>query len=217
MRALCRGGQLQSLRYRHLPKEYAIIEAPSREFAAKELCALCGVSRPGLRKWRARAGKAPADRAKALRLVRQRRDAHPSHGYRWARACLKKNEGITASAEYIRCCFLFLGTSARTKRRAKGSQGKVRDPCPNPIFSTWETAGRPRQVGVSDMAALWTRTRYWELVLCFDTFAAGELGRKGAFAHRVLDPTPRFMREKLARAEEAAAEGGVGASDPLLR
>ena len=127
------------------------------------LCGLCGVSRSGYYKWRKRGGDPPKDRARVLRLVRECHGTHPSHGYRWVHAYLKKNDGVEVSAEYIRRCFLYLGIRAETKHQKKSQGRKVRDPYPNLVFSTWETVDRPRQVVVSDMTAFWTRSRYWEL------------------------------------------------------
>ena len=51
----------------------------------------------------------------------------------------------------------------------------------------------------------------------FEAFAAGDVERKDTFADRVLDPTPKFVRERLTAAEEAAeSNGGIGSSDPTL-
>ena len=52
---------------------------------------------------------------------------------------------------------------------------------------------------------------------CFAAFMAGDVERKDTFENRVLDPTPKFVRERLAAAEEAArSNGGIGSSDPVL-
>lgn len=158
-------------------EECAIIEALSKEFPVTGLCSLCGVSRSGFYKWRKRGGDPPKDRAKVLRLVQGCHDAHPSHGYRWVHAYLKRSDGITVSAEYVRRCFLYLGIRAETKHQKKDRERKARDPYPNLIFSTWETVDRPRQVIVSDMTAFWTRSRYWELALYFDVFTKQIIGR----------------------------------------
>ena len=122
-------------------------------------------------------GDPPKDRAKVLRLVQGCHDAHPSHGYRWVHAYLKRSDGITVSAEYVRRCFLYLGIRAETKHQKRDRERKARDPYPNLIFSTWETVDRPRQVIVSDMTAFWTRSRYWELALYFDVFTKQIIGR----------------------------------------
>ena len=48
----------------------------------------------------------------------------------------------------------------------------------------------------------------------YDEFMAGKIERKDTFSKRVLDPTPKFVREKLAAAEEMAENnGGIGSSD----
>lgn len=135
------------------------------------------MSRSGFYKWRKRGGDPPKDRAKVLRLVQGCHDAHPSHGYRWVHAYLKRSDGITVSAEYVRRCFLYLGIRAETKHQKKDRERKARDPYPNLIFSTWETVDRPRQVIVSDMTAFWTRSRYWELAFYFDVFTKQIIGR----------------------------------------
>ncbi len=135
------------------------------------------MSRSGYYKWKKRGGEPPKDRAKVLRLVQDCHDAHPSHGYRWVHAYLKKSDGITVSAEYIRRCFRYLGIRAETKHQKSRHGRKAHDPYPNLIFSTWETVDRPRQVIVSDMTAFWTRSRYWELALYFDVFTKQIIGR----------------------------------------
>ena len=51
----------------------------------------------------------------------------------------------------------------------------------------------------------------------YGAFLAGDVERKDTFADRVLDPTPKFVRERLAAAEEGAeSNGGIGSSDPSL-
>lgn len=51
----------------------------------------------------------------------------------------------------------------------------------------------------------------------YEGYMAGEVEARDTFASRKLDPTPKFVRERLAAAEgAAAANGGIGSSDPLL-
>ena len=156
------------------------------------------MSRSGYYKWRRRGGEPPRDRARVLRLVRECHGAHPSHGYRWVHAYLKRSEDVTVSAEYIRRCFLYLGIRAETKHRGKRCERKARDPYPNLVFSTWETVDRPRQVIVSDMTAFWTRGRYWELALYFDVFTKQIIGR-GLTRRR---GHPGIYRDGLEQAKE---------------
>lgn len=51
----------------------------------------------------------------------------------------------------------------------------------------------------------------------YEAFMSGEIERRDTFRNRALDPTPKFVRERLAAAEEAAkANGGIGSSGPIL-
>ena len=48
----------------------------------------------------------------------------------------------------------------------------------------------------------------------YEEFMEGKVERKDTFRSRVLDPTPKFVREKLAKAEEMAQNnGGIGSSN----
>lgn len=126
-------------------EEYAIVEALSGEFPVAELCRICGVSRSGYYKWRKRGGEPPRDRARILHLVRDCHDAHPSHGYRWVRAYLKKSDGIAVSAEYVRRCFLYLGIRAEARYQRKDCRRKARDPIPtscSPPGRRWTVRAR---------------------------------------------------------------------------
>lgn len=134
------------------------------------------MSRSGYYKWRARDGAPPECRAKMLRLVRECHARHPSHGYRWVHAYLKRTEKIAVSADYIRKCFRYLGIRAQSKHRPYSKKRVERESYPNLIFSTWETVDRPRQVIVSDMTAFWTKRRYHELALYFDVFTKQIIG-----------------------------------------
>ena len=160
-----------------IQQDYAIIERLSKEFSVVELCEIAGVSRSGYYKWKKRAGKPPKDRQKVLGLVEQTHTKHLSHGYRWIHAYLKRKGLITASAEYVRRAFGYLGIESKTKHKRRDNPRKRKDPYPNLVFATWETVDRPRQVIVSDMTAFWTRLDYWELTLYFDVFTKEILGR----------------------------------------
>lgn len=175
------------------------------------------MSRSGYYKWRKRGGEPPKDRARVLRLVQGRHDAHPSHGCRRVHAYLKRSDGITVSAEYIRRCFLHLGIRAETKHRKKDCGRKARDPYPNLVFSTWETVDRPRQAIVSDMTAFWTRSGYWEPALYFDVFTKQTIGRgltKGRGWPGVYHDGLEQAKEEIERSRiEAVEKLGAGPGD----
>ena len=180
----------------------------------KELCELAGVSRSGYYKWRKRDGAPPdARREETLRLVKECHEAHRTHGYRWVHAYLSRHEeGFSASADYVRRCFGYLGISAETKRRpgSRSAKREVKDPYPNLIFSTWDTVDRPRQVVVSDMTACRLSWRlYLEIVLYFDVFTKQIVGcglgdGKGGVEHYYSG------RDQAVASVEEARERSVG-------
>lgn len=51
----------------------------------------------------------------------------------------------------------------------------------------------------------------------FEEYSRGGAERRGAFADRVLDETPKFVKEKLRRAEESARSNAIGTSDAGMR
>lgn len=113
-----------------------------------------------------------------LELVEACRAAHPSHGYRRMHAHLERTGGIAVSADYIRRACRHLGISAKAKKKPGAKKGAARRCAyPNPIFSTWDTVDRPRQVTVSDMTAFWTKAAYWERAPCFDALTKEIVGR----------------------------------------
>ena len=51
----------------------------------------------------------------------------------------------------------------------------------------------------------------------YKAYMEGKTEHRDTFKDRVLDPTPKFVRQKLARAEEVAeTNNGIGSSDPVL-
>ena len=187
----------------------------------KELCELAGVSRSGYYKWRKRDGAPPdAKREETLRLVKECHGEHPSHGYRWVHAYIsRRHEGFSASADYVRRCFGYLGISAETKHKpgSRSAKREARDPYPNLIFSAWETVDRPRQVIVSDMTMF--RIGWWrayELVFYFDVFTKQIVGcglgdGKGGNEHYYLGLHQAVTSVEEAREGAVAGlEGGCG-------
>lgn len=184
------------------------------------MCEIAGVSRSGYYKWRKRGGAPPdAKREETLRLVGECHEAHPSHGYRWVHAYLSQHhEGFSASADYVRRCFGYLGVSAETRRRpgSRSARREAKDPYPNLIFSTWETVDRPRQVVVSDMTTLKIGRRSYELVLYIDAFTKQVVGcglgdGRGGNEHYYGGLRQAVTSVERAREEAVAGlEGGCG-------
>ena len=106
----------------------------------------------------------------AIALVSDAHRKHPSHGYRWIAAFIRKNTDYNFSDGLIYKAFRYLGITSETKHKKRSRPRKVKDKYPNLIFATWETVDRPRQVIVSDMTAFYAGDRYYELTMYFDVF-----------------------------------------------
>lgn len=106
----------------------------------------------------------------AIALVSDAHRSHPSHGYRWIAAYIRKNKKCSFSDGLIYKAFRYLGITSETKHKKRVRPRKVKDKYPNLIFATWEKVDRPRQVIVSDMTAFYAGDRYYELTMYFDVF-----------------------------------------------
>lgn len=78
--------------------------------------------------------------------------------------------GYEFSDNYIYKCFQFLGVKSETKHQKHYKPRKKKDKYPNPIFTTWETVDRPKQVIVSDMTSFKFWIYYFEVTFYFDVF-----------------------------------------------
>lgn len=132
-----------------------------------------GVSRSGYYKHLRQSEENPKRFEKQLYAVSVVDDIHrqhPSHGYRWVAAFIRKNTEFSFSDGLVYKAFKHLGIRSKTKHKRREKPRMVKDKYPNLIFSTWETVDRPRQVIVSDMTAFHTEDRYYELTMYFDVF-----------------------------------------------
>ncbi len=96
--------------------------------------------------------------------------SHPSHGYRWVAAYIRRNTDYSFSDGLIYKAFRYLGITSKTRHKRRYKPRKIKDKYPNLIFATWEKVDRPRQVIVSDMTSFHAGDRYYELTLYFDVF-----------------------------------------------
>ena len=106
----------------------------------------------------------------AMALVSDTHRRHPSHGYRWVAAFIRRNTDYSFSDGLVYKAFRYLGITSKTKHKKRSKPRKEKDRYPNLIFATWEKVDRPRQVIVSDMTAFHVKDRYYELTLYFDVF-----------------------------------------------
>lgn len=132
-----------------------------------------GVSRSGYYKHlkQEREGTVRSEKLRyAIALVADTHRLHPSHGYRWIAAFIRRNTDFCFSDGLIYKAFRYLGISSETKHKKHSKPRKVRDRFPNLILADWETVDRPRQVIVSDMTSFYAGDRYYELTMYFDVF-----------------------------------------------
>ena len=132
-----------------------------------------GVSRSGYYKHLhlEKAGKLRSEKLRyAVVLVSETHRRHPSHGYRWVAAYIRRNTDYSFSDGLIYKAFRYLGITSETRHKKRCKPRKIKDKYPNLIFSTWEKVDRPRQVIVSDMTAFHAGDRYYELTMYFDVF-----------------------------------------------
>ena len=132
-----------------------------------------GVSRSGYYKHLhlEKAGKLRSEKLRyAVVLVSETHRRHPSHGYRWVAAYIRRNTDYSFSDGQIYKAFRYLGITSETRHKKRCKPRKIKDKYPNLIFSTWEKVDRPRQVIVSDMTAFHAGDRYYELTMYFDVF-----------------------------------------------
>ena len=132
-----------------------------------------GVSRSGYYKHLhlEKAGKLRSEKLRyAVALVSAAHRRHPSHGYRWIAAFIRRNTDYSFSDGLIYKAFRYLGITSETRHKKRCKPRRIKDKYPNLIFSTWEKVDRPRQVIVSDMTAFHAGDRYYELTMYFDVF-----------------------------------------------
>lgn len=82
----------------------------------KILCELANVNRTNYYKWLKRPKAAQDDRNQIiLDLISEIHEKHPSHGYRWINAMLKRQQGLVISNNFAYKCCRYLGIKAESK------------------------------------------------------------------------------------------------------
>ena len=102
-------------------------------------------------------------------LFKKYHELYPSHGYKWLRAIIEKEEGIVFSVNYAHRCCKYAGIRSKAKKikiRRKYDREYV---YPNLLTADLKI-DRPMQVVVSDMTAFWCKNTFYELTLYMDLF-----------------------------------------------
>lgn len=131
-----------------------------------------GINRSGFYKWR-KSTVNPSERKRKreadIRLFKEYHAKYPSHGYRWLRAKIELDAGVSYSDNYAQrvCAFAGIRSVSKHVRRYSGTNRlKV---YPNLLLADMSITA-PMQVVVSDMTAFWAAGKYWELTLYVDLY-----------------------------------------------
>ena len=133
-----------------------------------------GINRSGYYKWvkrKANPSLREISRNSDIQLIEQVHKKHPSHGYRWINAYIRRKFGIYYSDNHVHLCCKYAGIISNGKHynyRKPGDQLKKYD---NLLLNKkWNSLTRPFEVIVSDMTAFWANNKYYELTFYFDAY-----------------------------------------------
>lgn len=71
-----------------------------------------------------------------IELVKATYEKHWTHGYRWTAAYIRINEYMDIGDNYAYKCFRYLGIKSEARHQVRYRPCKIRDRCPNLIYST---------------------------------------------------------------------------------
>lgn len=104
-----------------------------------------------------------------LKLIKEAHDRHPSHGYRWINAFLRKKYGLALTDQYVHECCRHGGIKAISNRIRYRKPKEESIVFPNLVKGKWET-NKPYEVIVSDMTSFYHKGIIHELTLYVDVF-----------------------------------------------
>ena len=130
------------------------------------------INRSGYYKWKYRKihpSKRHIQRMKDVEFIKEESSKHKAHGYRWLAAYIKKHHGVIMSPEYVYRCRKYAGVICESKHYRYKKPGENSYIYPNLIWNNWN-ASKPLEIIVSDMTSFYSKGKYYELILYFDTF-----------------------------------------------
>ncbi|OQB43861.1 MAG: Integrase core domain protein [Synergistetes bacterium ADurb.Bin155] len=138
------------------------------------LCLVMGVNRSGYMKWAGRRGVPTASELKrdaCVALIKEAREGHKTHGYRWIRERILRLFGVVYSPGYVLKCWRWAGLKANAHgvkyRRPREESLEF----PNLVAGDWRPS-RPLETVASDMTMLrHCSGRAYELTLYVDAFS----------------------------------------------
>lgn len=104
-----------------------------------------------------------------LKLIKAVHAKHPSHGYRWINAFLRKKYGLMLTDQYVHECCRYGGIKAISNRIRYRKPKEESVVFPNLIKGKWEVK-KPHEIVVSDMTSFYHKGVIHELTLYIDVF-----------------------------------------------
>ena len=139
------------------------------------------VNRSGYYKWKTRKNNPSIreiNRQQDIKLIKEIHEAHPSHGYRWINAYIRKKHGLIMSDNHVHLCCKYEGIISQGKHYKYKPPGCEKKIYKNLINYNWDKLSRPLEVIVSDMTSFWCQRKYYELTFYFDAYTKQILSYK---------------------------------------
>ena len=119
-----------------------------------------------------------------INIIRKIHEKHPSHGYRWISAYLRRHYGVVMSNNHVHLCCKYAGIISQGNHYKYVKPGEEKKTYPNLVGRNWKHLSRPLEVVVSDMTSFYVKGKYYELTFYFDAFTKeilsyGLVSRKG--------------------------------------
>lgn len=177
-----------------------------------KLCKLMDVNRSGYYKWINRKNNPSSrtlQRDKDIELITKVHNEHPSHGYRWINAYIKRNYGIVWSDNHVHHCCKYAGIMSNGKHYKYNRPDQEKEKFRNLVNQSWKLISKPLEVIVSDMTSFYSKGKYYELTFYFDAFTKEILSYK--LSGRRGDTTPYFdgLKDVLKQIKKESTEPTV--------
>ena len=105
-----------------------------------------------------------------INVIKEIHEKHPSHGYRWINAYLRRHYGVIMSNNHVHLCCKYAGIISQGNHYKYVKPGEEKKNYPNLIMKNWKYLTRPLEVVVSDMTSFYVKGKYYELTFYFDAF-----------------------------------------------
>ena len=131
------------------------------------------VSRSGYYKWKYRQENPTLreiTRQSDINIIKEVREKHKAHGYRWINHFIRNLYGIYYTDNYVHRICKYENIKYQGKHYQWKKPGEEQCKFNNLIWNGWNKINKPLQVIVSDMTSFWANKTYYELTLYFDVW-----------------------------------------------